>query len=100
MQGLGLIVIMFFFGLGSALVARSKGNPVAIWFAVGFFVPLVGLMAAIFARSAVDDPRRFCENCGKVLPITDTLCTGCGSDLDFPDDVIPSRRTELRMQRC
>jgi len=99
MQGLGLIVIMFFFGCGAALVARAKGNPVAIWFAVGFFVPFIGLAAALLARAATDEPRRFCEHCGKVLPITDTLCTGCGSDLDFPEEVIPSRRTELRMKR-
>ena len=99
MQGLGFVVIMLFSGLGAALVARSKGNPVGIWFAVGFFVPLVGPFAAVFSRSATDEQRRLCENCGKVLPITDTFCTGCGTDLDFPEEIIPSRRTELRMRR-
>ena len=99
MQGLGYLVIALAFGIGSALVARSKGNSVPIWFAIGCLVPLGGLLAALFSRAATDEPRRFCENCGKVLPITDTFCTGCGTDLDFPDEIIPSRRTELRMQR-
>ncbi len=99
MQGLGYLVIMLAFGGGTALVARSKGNPVWIWFAIGCLVPLGGLLAALFSRAATDEPRRFCDNCGKVLPISDTLCTGCGNDLDYPDEVIPSRRTELRLQR-
>jgi hypothetical protein len=99
MQGLGLIVIMLFFGLGGALIARSKGNPVGIWFGIAFLVPVAGLIAAVFSRAAVDEPRRLCENCGKVLPVSDTLCTGCGMDLDYPENQLMSRRDELGGRR-
>ncbi|MCX6388977.1 MAG: hypothetical protein NTX07_09700 [Solirubrobacterales bacterium] len=96
MQGLPYLIIALFFGLGGALVARSKGNPALIWFAIAFLVPVAGLIAAIFSRSAADELRRECPTCGKVLPISDTLCTGCGTDLDYPDEMIISRRDELR----
>lgn len=100
MQGLGYVVIALFLGAGTALIARSKGNPVWIWFLIGFLVPVAGLIASLFARAAADEPRRLCEDCGKVLPISDTLCTGCGKDLGYPEEVILSRREEIGGRRA
>ena len=99
MQGLGYLFIALCFGTAGALVARAKGNPVFIWFMVSFLVPFVGLIAAVASRPASDELRRECPNCGRVVPISDTLCTRCGAELYFPDELIVSRGEELRRRR-
>ncbi|MGH2894034.1 MAG: hypothetical protein ACRDPM_12325 [Solirubrobacteraceae bacterium] len=50
MQGLALLVILFFFGLAGGLVGRMKGSSFAIWFLVSFCVPFIGLATAVFYR--------------------------------------------------
>jgi hypothetical protein len=96
MGGLGLIVILLGFGLGGAVIARSKGNPVFLWFLIAFLVPFAGLAAALFAPSNLDEPRRSCETCGKVVPLSQTLCSGCGAELYFPEETLPPRRVSER----
>ncbi len=92
MQGGAYLVMAFFCGLGGALIAHTKGNPRFVWFLIAFLLPFVGLIAAVFARSEAKEPMRHCDLCGKLMPVSDTLCTRCGVDLDYPDEVLPSRR--------
>ena len=95
MQGLPYLVIITCFGLGGALIAHVKGNPKFVWFAICAVLPFVGIMAALAARSEINEPRRRCDLCGTVMPISQTLCTRCGTDLDFPEEQLPSLRDEL-----
>jgi hypothetical protein len=75
-------------GFWAALIARSKGSPAWIWFIVGAVVPVLGVIAAAAYRYEIDEPRRQCPTCGKIVPLHDALCTRCGTELDFPDVAI------------
>jgi uncharacterized OB-fold protein len=95
MQGLPYVVIVICFGLGGALIAHVKGNPRLILFAICAVLPFVGIIAALAARSEIDEPRRRCDRCGTVMPISQTICTRCGLDLDFPEEQLPSLKEQL-----
>lgn len=82
------LVIMFFFGLATAVVGRIKGSSLLIWFVIGFAAPLIGLIGALLYRYENQELRRRCEECGNVVPITNQVCTRCGADLDFPSEAI------------
>jgi hypothetical protein len=81
MDGAYFLVILFFFGLATAIVAKIKGSSFFVWFLVGFCLPFVGLVAAILHRWERDEPRMTCPRCGKVLPMSDQVCTRCGEDI-------------------
>jgi len=88
------LVLLFFLGLATGVVAKIKGNSFLVWFLIGFCLPGVGLIAALLHRWERQEPRRKCPNCGAVRPIADAVCTACGEDLDWPEreDVVPARR--------
>jgi hypothetical protein len=88
------LVLLFFFGLATGIVAKIKGSSFLVWFLVGFCLPGVGLIAAILHRWESTEPRRRCPRCGTVRPISDQVCTICGEDLDWPEPeaVVASRR--------
>jgi peptidoglycan/LPS O-acetylase OafA/YrhL len=88
------LVLLFFLGLATGVVAKIKGNSFLVWFLIGFCLPGVGLIAALLHRWERQEPRRKCPNCGAVRPIADAVCTVCGEDLDWPEreDVVPARR--------
>ena len=48
--GLGLLVILFFFGLAGGIVGRIKGSSFSMWFLVSFCVPFIGLLTAVLYR--------------------------------------------------
>jgi uncharacterized membrane protein YjjP (DUF1212 family) len=95
-QGLGLLVILFFFGLAGGAVARMKGNGVAIWFLISFCVPFIGLLTALLYRREDQELRRQCPSCRRVVKLYDAVCMNCGYELDFPDVAIAS---EAAMRR-
>jgi hypothetical protein len=90
MQGLGLLVILFFFGLAGGIVGKIKGGSFFIWFLVSFCVPFIGLLTALFYRWDKEELRRPCPNCGKVVKLHDAVCTACGEELEFPEVAIAS----------
>ncbi|MGZ4172437.1 MAG: hypothetical protein ACXVSE_07805 [Solirubrobacteraceae bacterium] len=97
MQGLGLLVILFFFGLAGGMVGRIKGSSFFMWFLVSFCVPFIGLLAAVCYRWDRDELRRQCPHCGKVLKLHDAVCMRCGEELEFPDVALaPERAAMLR----
>ena len=85
MEGIGLIVIMFFFGLAGGIVGRIKGSSFFLWFLIAGLVPFFGLLAAIFYRFDNQELRRQCPACGHVLKLHDAVCMRCGAELEFPD---------------
>jgi hypothetical protein len=78
------LVLLFFFGLATAIVGKIKGSSFFVWFLVGFCLPIIGLIGAILYRWERFEPRRSCPRCGNVVKITDQVCMVCGEDLDWP----------------
>jgi hypothetical protein len=87
MDGMGLIVILFFFGLAGGIVGRIKGSSFFVWFLVSL-IPFFGLLAAVCYRWDNQELRRQCPRCGRVLKLHDAVCMSCGAELEFPDVAI------------
>jgi hypothetical protein len=90
MQGMGLLVILFFFGLAGGIVGRIKGSSFFVWFLISGLIPFVGLLTAVAYRWDNEELRRQCPGCGSVVKLHDALCTRCGTELEFPDVAIAS----------
>lgn len=89
---MALLVILLCFGLAGGIVGKLKGSSFFIWFLVSFCVPFIGLAAAVLYRFERDELRRECPGCGRIVKIYEALCTGCGTELDFPETALPSER--------
>jgi hypothetical protein len=89
-QGLGLLVILLFFGVAGGMVGRLKGSSFLIWFLVSACVPFIGLLAAVCYRWDDRELRRQCPECGRIVKLHDAVCTGCGHELDFPEMALAS----------
>ncbi|MBV9807049.1 MAG: hypothetical protein JO286_07700 [Solirubrobacterales bacterium] len=90
---MGAVVIMFFFGLAGGIVGRMKGSSFFVWFLISGLIPFLGLLAAVCYRWDNRELRRQCPGCGRLVKLHDTLCTRCGTDLDFPDVAIRSEES-------
>jgi hypothetical protein len=88
MAGMGLVVIMFFFGLAGGIVGRIKGSSFFLWFLISGVIPFIGLITAICYRFENEELRRQCPSCGRVIKLHDAVCTRCGAELEFPDVAI------------
>lgn len=88
------LVIAFCFGLAGGIVGRIKGSSFMLWFLISAVVPFIGLMVAIVYRFERNEPRRQCPRCGRVTKVYDALCTRCGEELEFPDEVLVSEAVE------
>ena len=91
---MSLLVILFLFGLATAIIGRAKGSSFFIWFLIGFCIPFFGLVAALLYRVEKLEPERRCPRCGAVHKIHVQVCRRCGEDMYLPD---PSevRRPEI-----
>jgi hypothetical protein len=89
-QGLGLVVILFFFGLAGGIVGRIKGSSFWLWFMISGAIPFIGLLTAICYRFENQELRRQCPGCGSVIKLHDAVCTRCGAELEFPEVAIAS----------
>ncbi len=83
------LVIAFFFGLAGGVIGKVKGSSFVLWFLVSAIPPFAGVLAAILYRVERDEPRRVCPGCGRVVKLYDALCTRCGTELEYTDEVIP-----------
>lgn len=75
------------FGIATAVVGRSKGSSMVLWFLIGVVVPGIGLICALAYRNDGEEPRRECPSCGRVCMLHDALCVRCGAELDYTTDV-------------
>jgi hypothetical protein len=85
------VVLIFFCGLSAGIIGKLKGSSFWIWFAVGLVLPVIGSVAAALYRNERREPGRQCPECGKLQPLYVQVCTRCGRDLEWPDEVIPAR---------
>jgi hypothetical protein len=81
------LVLMFFFGLSAGVIGKIKGSSFFIWFLIGFALPLIGTIAAVLYRFEREEPRRVCDECGLVMPITSQVCRRCGADQEYPREI-------------
>ena len=81
------LVLMLFFGLSAGAIGKIKGSSFVIWFLVGAGLPLIGTIAALLYRFERHEPRRRCDECGFVLPITAQVCRRCGADQEYPREI-------------
>lgn len=84
---MSFLIILFSFGLATAIVGKIKGSSFPLWFLIGFCLPFLGLLAAIFFRWEGDEKPRRCERCGKRVKLYDQVCMTCGEDLRWPKTV-------------
>ena len=89
---LGLLIILAS-GLLAGWIGRAKGSSFVIWLLVGLAGPVIGVLVAAVYRMEIDEPRRACPTCGKVVPLHDALCTRCGTELEWTSDQIPPEST-------
>jgi membrane protein implicated in regulation of membrane protease activity len=82
------VVFALWMGLAAGVVGKIKGSSFVIWFVVGAVLPVFGVLAAALYRSDRDELRRQCPGCGRIVKLHDALCTGCGTELEFPDVAI------------
>jgi hypothetical protein len=86
MAGGAYLVIAFSFAFAGGIVGKIKGSSFWLWFLIAGAVPIFGLLAALFYRNERMQDRMACPACGNVVPIHDTICTRCGSELYLPED--------------
>jgi hypothetical protein len=79
------LLICVLFGIAGGLQGRSKGSSFVLWFFISACLPLFGFLASVVYPGSRHEQRRRCDGCGRLLPITDTMCMGCGTDLAFPE---------------
>ena len=87
------LVLCVWFGIAGAVVARVKGAPMLLGFLISAILPFFGLLALVLYRSELEELRRECPGCGRIVPLYDALCTRCGTELEFPDVAIEPRAT-------
>jgi hypothetical protein len=85
-------------GLAAGIVGKIKGSSFVIWFLVGLFVPIIGILAALAYRWDRDEVRRECPRCGKLVKLHDAVCTRCGYELEFPEEGIVPESVEKRLR--
>ncbi len=88
MEGDQYLIIVFCFGMAGGIVGKIKGGSFWLWFLISGIVPVLGLITAIVYRVERDELRRQCPRCGRVTKIYDALCMRCGTELEYPDQVI------------
>ena len=81
------LVLMFFFGLSAGTIGKIKGSSFLIWFLIGAALPLLGTIAALLYRFERNEPRRRCDECGFMMPVTSQVCRRCGADQEYPKEV-------------
>ena len=82
------LVIAFFFGLSAGTIGKIKGSSFFLWFLIGAVLPVFGTLAALFYRYERNEPRRECDECGAVIPLTDQVCKRCGADQGMPSRLL------------
>lgn len=85
---MGYVAIALGFAFAGGIVGRVKGSSFVLWFLISGAIPLFGLLAAIAYRMESNELRRRCPRCGRVTKVYDALCTRCGAELEYPEQLI------------
>jgi hypothetical protein len=88
------IAIAVCFGIAGGVVGRIKGSSFVLWFLISAIVPIFGLLTALAYRFDRDEPRRQCPKCGRITMAHDALCTRCGEELEYPEQLLAPASTQ------
>lgn len=80
-----VLIIFGLFGVATAMIGRAKGSSFFIWFVIGTFLPVLGLIAVVMSRREKSEPERRCPQCGAVHKLYVQVCHRCGKDMYLPD---------------
>jgi hypothetical protein len=80
------VLVLGGFGLLTAIIGKAKGSSFVLWFAIGFILPLLGLIVVLAYRSEHREPERKCPRCGSVQKLYVQVCSVCGEDLFLPEE--------------
>jgi Zn ribbon nucleic-acid-binding protein len=84
---MGYVFICFCCGLSAGFIGRYKGSSFLLWFAIGFVIPILGTIAALLWRFEDNEVFRECDECGHVMPLYQQVCTRCGADQEWPEEL-------------
>ncbi len=79
-----ILMVMIVSGLMAGVIGRRKGSSFFIWLLVGFFVPVLGVAAALLYRREQAEPERRCPRCNATHKLYVQVCNRCGEDLYLP----------------
>jgi Zn ribbon nucleic-acid-binding protein len=82
------LVICFFCGLSAGSIGKWKGSSFFLWFVIGAVIPIVGTIAALAWRFEDEEPYRECDECGATLPLYQQVCSHCGADQEWPEELV------------
>jgi hypothetical protein len=80
-----VLIIFGLFGVATGIIGRAKGSSFFIWFIIGTFLPVLGLIAVVMSRREKSEPERRCPQCGTVHKLYVQVCHRCGEDMYLPD---------------
>lgn len=82
------VVICVFCGLSAGAIGWWKRSSFVLWFLIGAVLPILGTAAALLWRFEDDEAYRECDECGKVMPLYQQVCTSCGADQTWPEQLL------------
>jgi hypothetical protein len=82
------VVICVFCGLSAGVIGRWKGSSFLLWFLIGGALPILGTAAALLWRYESNEAYRECDECGQVLPLYQQVCSKCGADQEWPQELL------------
>ena len=80
------VAVCLLSGIAGGYIGQRKGSSFFVWFVISAIIPLLGPIVALCFRRETEEPLRVCPGCGAAVKLYDSMCMGCGSDLDYPDD--------------
>jgi hypothetical protein len=92
---MAFVVILLFCGLSAAIIGKIKQSSFALWFLIGFCLPVLGTIAALCWRFEQREPKRVCPGCAKVVAVHDQVCMRCGEDLAYQPPQGPEAKEPL-----
>ena len=75
------VFVSIFTGIISYAIAENKGhtgNSLSLWFAIGFFFSVLGVVASLLISKV-----KVCPSCKESVKSDAVLCEHCGSKLDI-----------------